>query len=173
MDFIKPQRLTPAIQLLALLAVAPPTQPAKADLRLYYMEWARTLPLKGTADCRSPKTTLIESIGPVDHALHVCVDHTRFLHTATGGRVPVILAWSMERGPSYDSYISEVNCQTLESRSKDLWSFTAADKSKDDLGRKWRRVGELWVEPAVHGRWTRWEPIEEVSPQQQWICDNR
>ena len=85
--------------------------------------------------------------------------------------MPVIMGFPVPI--TYDSFISEVNCQTMESRSKSLWSFTAFDQAYVGSNKKGERVGDLWVNAEWHGRWTKWEPIEEISSAQQWICDNR
>ncbi|KZR86255.1 hypothetical protein MITS9509_03494 [Synechococcus sp. MIT S9509] len=96
-----------------------------------------------------------------------CVDPGSWIRTQNGGRVQWILKVQYKNQITIGSAVREVNCRTMESRSRSLWSLI-----------NYKPKGST-SEPGKDGWWSKyfsksysdWQPIEDLDGQNQYICE--
>lgn len=156
---------------LAALYICSLSTAARADFDFSMGYFQEVFPLQGRPSCNSARTTTVQAYSILN--AKSCVDHTSFIKTANGGRVRVIFASEQQKDiPHYGAFFEEVNCSTMEERSKNIWAFTRADMSSAKAEYKsssWEKYGSTWVSRPREG-WSVWSPIENMSATYKWIC---
>ena len=101
-----------------------------------------------------------------------CVVPSTFVRTVSGGRAQYLVSAGFNN-VTHGSYYREVDCNKMEERAQNLWSFQTdkpvPTQRYHSLYRFYEKHG-IWVLTET-APWSNWKPITQVLSDHKWLCE--